>query len=77
MIATNVSRLRQVVADVELAHQEEIRGADHHLQPGSQASVPLVEAELIERGLLFLLSLFDQRVLDGGAPAIRSVLDGQ
>src|SRR5207302_9083279 len=51
--------------------------AAQQLPPGGPSAVPLVEAELIDGSLLFLLSLFGQRVLDGGAPAIWSVLDGQ
>src|SRR5437667_874838 len=77
MVATYVSRLRQVVADEEPPHQEEIGGAEHHLQPGGQAAVSLKEAELIERGLLFLFSLVGKRLLDGRTPAIWSVIGGQ
>src|SRR5437667_9969668 len=77
MVATYVSRLRQVVADEEPPHQEEIGGAEHHLQPGGQAAVSLKEAELIERGLLFLFSLVGKRLLDGRTPAIWSVIGAQ
>src|SRR5207249_4279775 len=43
----------------------------------SQAIMSLVEAELIERGLLFFLSLFGESTLDGRTSLIWSVLGRQ
>src|SRR6266550_1983014 len=73
MVAAGVARPRKLAVDEELAHQEEVGGVDHRLEPGGQASMSLEEAELAQRRLLFLLSLLRQRLLQRGATAIRAV----
>ena len=74
MVATNITGARQLLADEEPTHQEEIGCSDHHLQPSGQAAVSPVEAELIESSLLFFLSLFGEGTLDGRTALIWSIL---
>src|ERR1700736_1141581 len=61
----------------ERAHQEEVGGVDRQLQPLPQAAMPLEEAELAQRRLLFPRSLRRERLLESRAPAIRPVVGRQ
>src|SRR5258708_13753793 len=77
VIAADVARPDELVVEQEAAHQEEVGGVEHLLEPSGQAAVSLEEPELSQRRLLFLLSPLRERLLQNLVATIGTVIGGK